>query len=597
MGDTTLRLRTQADLKSLLDYAQALKTVRTEIAELTNANKTMATAPGAMAHPGPGQPPGGGHQPPPPPGPQQAPGQPSQPPGGAPAPAGQGGGGGGGRGAAAMGMAVAGGYMAGSMIQRAASGVSQLGLGQSVTGFIMASGQKYLELSKIIEHLDHRFRESEGNVTRYGYALGYVAQESAQLAESLGAQTDSVGKTQFQRYLGAARHAGLDPGTAMERFGNMERLQHNYQFNQKGQLERQALSDDQLGGLMAQASAVGMGQGRFGEFLGGIQQSMEKQVHVSGKSSLATAMGLDALTHQIFEEKVDRYNPATGLMEQTAITSQLGQGAMGEQFRDTFQSVITGGKNQAMESFMLRAIGYGDPGNNMSLLDAEAQLEEGIYNPKNISAMFNQFQSRGYDKEQTERSLRTAGFSAKQTQYLSKNLATPEGLAKFEANSQGMLDEMNFRDTLSGDALTKFDAEGMTGLGKMAISAGEGRSVALEGVQMQVGRYVAEGMVDSTQSMINLAKTFQNLVDMDLGKLFTDVTEAIKNGTAAMERASRPGGVIKEALTLDSATDAIGNLVGRGGGGTIHGQSAFQVQTQLDLEARQASYGEGGGGQ
>jgi hypothetical protein len=235
----------------------------------------------------------------------------------------------------------------------------------------------------------------------------------------------------------------------------------------------------------------------------------------------------------------------------------------------------------------------------------------GINDPRNVTGLFDYVgKVTGGDSETTFRTLMEAGFDEVQADYLTSTLGTKEGLDKFKSDAANQAEVMGQVEMLGGLSekekgawATGGGAEGggMAALGKMNVAPGEWRGVKLESAQMQVGQYVAQGMVDSTDAMINLAKTFQNLLGMDLGKLFTDVTGAIKTATEAMNKmsgASGPRGAIKESIETGVIGKVVDAVSGLGGGGTIHGVPIQQwnmftpEQRRIGMAAEQ----EGGGG-
>ena len=90
---------------------------------------------------------------------------------------------------------------------------------------------------------------------------------------------------------------------------------------------------------------------------------------------------------------------------------------------------------------------------------------------------------------------------------------------------------------------------------------GEGAAQQMEGMQMAVGEPIAKGLIDLRETLKSLAGGLNNLVGVDLGKLLTDLTGALRDATNAWEQKTRivkrAGGVI-EALTPEFDPDMPG---------------------------------------
>ena len=230
------------------------------------------------------------------------------------------------------------GRMGSNYARDAGNRVTQMGLGDSLSGFLMGSGQTFMELNTIVGHLDQKFRNAAGGVASFGNALGWTRAQTAGIAESLGDKTDSFSKVEFQRYGGFARVMGIDPSMAMSHLGSISQMRGG------------PLSDYHLAMMQGQATQQGMGMGRFGEYLGafqGMAASAFEQTGEAGIGGTMTNMGLGA---QVFGAGDAR-----------------GQGQMGQSLVSGLNSTLT--NKSAMQAYLMRSMGYGMPGSNMSYMD------------------------------------------------------------------------------------------------------------------------------------------------------------------------------------------------------------------------------------
>jgi hypothetical protein len=476
------------------------------------------------------------------------------------------------------GAGAAAGYLGGTAISKAASGIQTLGLGQSFEGFLLSSAQKYFEVSKITTQLDRRFRESTDHVLKYGHAMGYTAAEAGSLAEALGANVNAFRGEAFSRYAGLARFAGLDPGVAMERLGRIEQLGGAGRFQAVGGagglFQPAALSDRDLASLVQQAQSMGMGGGRFGEFLQNIGGTMERMVQSTGRADVRSAQLVEGLTRRVFTERI--VDPESGQLVTTI--SPLGMGQRGAAFQEQFQDVITGRQNPAMRTLMMQAMGYGrDP--NLSYMQAEQKLEAGVNDPENIMNMFRLFQRRGYSQSQTYLALREAGFAPVQSRYLTQSLGTAEGLeayAQDAARQEEVSREVEFRQQLTPEQLSKYEAGGMGALGKEFIAPGEARGVQMESLMLRFGPKMADAMFDMTDTIENLIDSLKSLTGINFGELLTDVTGAVKRLSEMLEASSQPGGAVKKVFESTQQGQAL-EAAKRGAWGEAAGHAALGV--------------------
>jgi len=614
MSETTLRVRITSQLQGLTEYSRALREAKRDLEGLTRAQRENASVgaanlpteagvptrargmsvagPDTDAFGVPTQPMTSWHgQDSPPKGGGPSGGAPTEvppsPPAGRGPPAGGGPSGGppaqGGGTRAAINRGAVAGY---SYMRQAATTAAVMGLGQGITGFFLTSGQKYMELSRVITHLGRRFREAADDVHSFGGTMGFTIAQTSQFVETLGTQTNRVTRPQVQRYLGFARDRGVDPGEAMSRLGTMERVMGGRQ-----------LSDVQLAMLSGRATQMGMGQGRMEEFLGVTTQLAESMFQQTGTANFGQTLGLQTLPGQVF-----------GMNDPRA------QGQAGNQFLQGLHATMTGGG--PMKSYMMRAMGYGKPG-GPGYIEMKKRLEAGIYDSENITDLFSSFQERGMGRGAQFRALESVAggqLKAYQIEALVSTLGTEKGLEQFKANMAGG-GESAMREFYAGltfkDEAT-FKGGGFADLGRARgrIGLGESAGVQLEGMQMAVGAPVARGMLDMRESIANIGSMLQNIMGVDFAGLFTGLTGAVKSATELIERVSeeprwkgsvnrgaeRVGRGAKYMWANGYVDDAMQGMKYLPGGGAISTvEQAYELGTQAYTLRTAGSGGAGGG--
>ena len=163
-----------------------------------------------------------------------------------------------------------------------------MGLGQSITGFIMGSGEKYAELSKTMGQLEQRFRSADGAVAGWGASLGFTIAQVAELDKAIGAVEDKLDVKNARRYAGFSRATGMDAGTGSVLAAMI------------GRATGSPLGNAQLSSLTGLGAATGMGQGRFEEMLQSVQALTLAQQQATGRGNLGTAEGLLSMVSSVF---------------------------------------------------------------------------------------------------------------------------------------------------------------------------------------------------------------------------------------------------------------------------------------------------------
>lgn len=532
MSETTLKVKTQADIAQLREYRRELQAFTATVREAGQAMRDANGMQGGGAGPGMTPPGAGTAAPTPSPtAPPPAPAAPAAPPAGtgaapavappmAPAPSAT----------APAGVATTpsapGGSGApdwaqnanqrgGQYLTQMGSTAVALGLGASVFGFLLNSGQKYLELSKIISHVNARFREGTVDVLGYAHAMGYTASEGAGLIESMGNVRDSFTKREFLRGTGFARFMGADPSSTLGTLGRLATLRGH-----------DPLSNRELAEIAGRAGASGMGQGRFGEYLDTVRSIAEGQFAATGAYDFRGAMATGNIPNLVWGNGDPR---------------SQGQAGMG--LLEGLNATMTG--NPAMQTFMMRAIGFGSPG-GPSYIEMRKRLEAGVYDSRNVKDLFKAFRARGMSKGAMFRALESvAGGNLKawQIEGLVNSLGTDEGMAGLESSASGGDVDSYINRVLEGQGSTDYAQ-----LGHGRISKGEHRAVQMESMQMKVGEPVAQGMIDMTDTLVNVAKSLENLVGLDLGTAFTDLTGYVKHISEVVEEGTRKGARARQVL-------------------------------------------------
>lgn len=391
--------------------------------------------------------------------------------------------------------------------QKGLSAIS-FGLGSDAWSFALNSMHKFMELDGVLATLGRRFHSSGREVGYFGQSLGYTIQQASAMAEELGSKTNRVTKTQFQRYAGFARDFGLDPQAAMSVLGGLQ------------QLTTSPIGDKTLMSLAGRAQARGMGEGRFQEYLQGFQSFAQQGMDATGAMNMNRYAGLYDMPAMVFGAQDPR-----------------GQGAMGAQFMQGLQGTLTGGG--AMQSFMLRAMGFGKQG-GPDYIEAKKRLEAGIYDSRNLTDLFGEFRQRGMGKGAQFRALESvAGGQLKAWQIealvdkvgtSSSGFAALQGLGS-DAERQTFFDQAMGRYD-AGDH-SAFDAGGFAKMGSRGgrVGTGDWNAVEVESMQMELGPKMAESMFEMRDTIVNLAETFKKFFGSDPLDMLVKATTALANAS------------------------------------------------------------------
>ncbi len=385
-----------------------------------------------------------------------------------------------------------------------------VGLGGSIAGFFLGSGQKFMELSKIMTHLQRRFRELEEDTTSWGTSLGFTRAQAAGLLETIGKGTNVPTKGFVTDIMGFSLERGVDPGATAGIFSRLARI-----------TGKDRISSGMMASFAGRADMLGMGQGRFEEYMQGIGGFAEQQFSATGTGNLGALVAMSAMPGLIFGAQDPR-----------------SQGQAGVGFMGRLQGVMTGG---TMKTYMMRAMGYGRKG-GPGYIEMRKRLEAGIWDKENLTDLFGGFQKRGLGRGGMFRALEVAGggqLKAHEIEALVDTLGTREGLEGARSLFEGGTKEGKeaFLSGLTEKERSVFEKAGVTGLGGMPgrVAGGAAAAVQFEGMQMAIGAPIAQGIIDMRSMLTSLAGTFTNILGVDFGATLTTLTGAMVSLAEASE--------------------------------------------------------------
>lgn len=509
MSDSTVRIRTQSELQGLRDWNREVRQAVMALDALTQAQRDHARGGDGTNAAGTGV--GAGPQPPGAPqnaGAGGAPSPPSapnpQPPGATPASSGP-----------SRAERVVGGAL--GFAGRTAATAIGVGLGSSIPGFILSSAQKYMEVSKVITHLDRKLRSVNESTATWGMSLGYTRLQAGALMEEMTRHTDKpVGM--FKELLGFSRDRGVDAQQTMSTFGRM------------GRLSGRAVTSGQLASFTGRADTQRMGQGRLPEYLQMIESLAELQFSSTGHADMSTLGALGAMPAAVFSPDDPR-----------------AQGAAGADFMQRMHGVMTSGG--PMSVFMMRAMGYGRE-DGPGYIDMRKRLEEGVTNPDNIADMFGYMHKRGMGRGARFRALESVAggrLKAHEIESLVDTIGTEKGLASFMSEFVNGDDaaRKSFLSGLSEGDRAAFESAGFLGLGSSPgrVSMGSVAEVQMEGLQVGAGGAAAKSMIELRGAIESLAASFGNVFGSTLGEDVVAIAEKVREGTEYLEQMTSGGGL------------------------------------------------------
>jgi hypothetical protein len=396
-------------------------------------------------------------------------------------------------------------------VSNAASTAIGVGLGNSIEGFLLASGQKYMELSRIINTVGQRFREAGGDAEFFGGRLGYTIAQTSQYMETLGAQTNGVDKGQLGSSMGFGRTMGQDPGAVASMVGRLSRLSGT------------KVGDDQLAMIAGTAQKQGMDKGRMAEFMQSITQLAEMQFGSTGKVDIGNLMQMQALPSAVFGANDPR-----------------GMGDAGVGFTQRLQGVMTGGG--AMGNFLMRSMGYGSQG-GPGYIEMRKRQEAGLSDPRNLISMFSAFQKMGMGTGAQFRAIESVSggsLKAEEIEALVKKLGNAQGLSDFQ--QQGVGGQAAFVASLKGGDAAAFAKGGFAATGARHVDMGSAFSVQTEAMQMSVGAPMARAMLDMRETFGHLIDTLHNITGSNLGDAVVKLSGSVDRFSAFLDKTTQTGG-------------------------------------------------------
>ncbi len=432
----------------------------------------------------------------------------------------------------------------GGFVGGVASTAVGLGLGQGAIGFLLSSGEKFLQLDTTLTQLEQRFGSVTEAVVETGRAMGYTIERSSALAEVMGQATNRPDEARFRRQAAVARLRGIDPATLMSTVGAIEQLRPT----------GRGLSRADFARMLGQADRGNMGDGRLPEYLQSVSQLAQMQLGrvSSNDGGFQGAVGALELARQVFDPN----------------RNEFGRGGRSSvQFVNQTDAMLRSGG--AMETLLVRAMGFGRQGSDLDYIQMRKRLEAGVFDPRNLSMVMDYLGgTRGLNRTGMFRALepfaRQAGMSAENLDALVSAFDTPQERAGFRA-----LDDTSrragleaFVEGLSRDELRAFRKEGFAGLmrERSTIARGEQRAIQIEAMQVAIGEPLSAAMVDLTGVMSNLAGSIGDLVGQDVGTLLKEATSALREATGMIRTftTSRQGPIGDSLATQQRVYDELG---------------------------------------
>lgn len=566
--ETTLRIRTQAELSSLREYVSLLREAAPLAAELRasggGGRRSRPPAGGAdtgadvpMVSGGSGGLLGG-----------------LRGGGGAGGSAGGGGGGGGGittrellfgpggghGGSIGESISQAGGLagLGKGQIMRLGGIAGGIALGGGLLSMLLGAGQRYAALSQMLQTLEQRFRSSGREAANWGVTLGMTSAKVGPLLEQLGAGTDVVNRRSFRDLLGFARWRGIDPSAMMGAGASAGRRGESFDSRT-------------MMALLGTANESNVNEGRLPEHFEAYSQLAESAFGVIGRADPGAAIGAQRIAGGVF-----------------GASDARAQGQRAADFASRMNSVLTGG-GPGMRSYMMRAMGFGTAG-GPSYIEMRKRMERGVFDSRNMTDLFGLMQAEGLTKGQMFRGLEgVAGgqLKAHEIEALVNALGTQD---KRDAFSQfvggGDLDTFAAKANLTAEERAMFASGGLAKLGRTGIAAGDRHELLMEGRTKEYGP-------KSLQIQDSLLRIGDDLVGL-IGKFVTGgmlvrLAEGIEGLTNRLDRMANP-----HELPAAAGSDVWSNLRFMAGDlslGADVGQGALPNAQRGDAAARAAAAG------
>lgn len=395
---------------------------------------------------------------------------------------------------------------------RTAYSAAAWGIGEDPIAMVLGSGSRYMQISKALTQVAQTFREASQGATTFGNSLGYTLDRSVALSQALGAQTNALDPVSGANYLGFARGMGLDPMSAMGTFGGMQRIQGR------------PLSPMELIQMGGQARKIGMGQGRFGEQTQALLSIMEQAEQRTGHADASQAGALSMFAAHVFRREDGTFG-------------DLGLGAKGAGF---IQRLSAGFDRPAVQSTMLRAMGYGQAG-GPSYVDSMQKIEAGVNDTQNLAKLYNYLRADGVGGDGLKVVFKEAfGLRMHEASSLVEALSNPEVMRYMSGDAGAAEAASSYVQGLKPEQRAALRDGGLVGLGRSAISAGEGYETQKEALVMKFGPQMAALQLDILKATSSVAQSIKNLLGEEFSGSVKKATGAVAAFAEQLEDATSP---------------------------------------------------------
>jgi hypothetical protein len=430
-------------------------------------------------------------------------------------------------------------------------------LGGSAIGFFLSAAQTYMELSEVLMQVERRFGLASMAARDFGDDLGYTIAQTGSLMELMGAQVGKFqpGGANFQRYLGFATYFKHDPRAMVGGAARMSRLMGGL------------LGEADLAALEGQARLTGQGRGLFEEYMQVLGALTEAEFMATGRAEIGGVQGLAGLPGLVFGRGDPRALGMTGMA--------------------TIQGLNQAMRTPQMESFLMRAMGYGKAG-GLSYVQMRKRTQAGIYGrlgAENIADVFQTFIDVGMEPEAMMLALEEASGGALQMwqiEGLVGKLGKQKGLDEFKA-MYGVGQRQAWVERGFSLAETAKDL-GWAEAGREGVSLGAAAKVQMEGLRMAVGAPVAQSIIVGREALSEFGSMLAKVLGEDWGDVLVGAVEAIRDMTAALNNImpdDERGGIIgrmREGGDVAAESIALWRMYGLGAG-TFH----YARESQMPL--------------
>jgi hypothetical protein len=385
----------------------------------------------------------------------------------------------------------------GRFASNVASTAMGVALGGSVQGFLFQSAETYMRLSQVIAQLDARFGSASKSAAGFATSLGYTITQGGAFASAYGSNLNNFDAGRAKMMVGTARVTGQDAGQMVSLLSHLEQIRPS-SVDQQTRYQR----------LIGGAHMSGMGRGRLPEYLQSVIGLQEQMLDVGLRPGDAIAQNYLSLPGMMFG--------ATDVRAQ----GQRGLGVV--------QGLAGIGKSGPMQSFLTRALGFGNK-DGPSFRETQVAVDKGLLDPGNLQVVLDRFDKMGigHNADSIFKALHgvKGGMSSDALSRMSEVFADKDKRAEFFAgfgDDGRMKRDHAFAAGLSAADKKVFEEGGMIGLGGQKVSAGEAMAVRMEAMQLELGKSVAEMLDGAREIAHNLIKALKDIIGQDLGSLVKD---------------------------------------------------------------------------